>query len=77
MYVQYVLHWSYMARPSSLQSITANDMTLHGKGCGHVSVELHVVVSANVKNNYNNLLALFNCFIALKAKCHPLQVLLG
>ena len=43
-----VLHWSYMARPSSLQSITANDMTLHGRGCGHVSVELHVVVCANV-----------------------------
>ena len=42
------LCWSYVARPASVQDVTASDMAVHRRGCGHVSVELCVVASANV-----------------------------
>ena len=42
------LCWSCMARPTSAQDITASDMAMHGRGCGHTSAELCVVASANV-----------------------------
>ena len=35
-------------RPASMQDITASDIAMHGSGCGHASVELYVVASANV-----------------------------
>ena len=44
----YGLHWSCMTRPASVQDVTASDMAMHGRGCGHINVELHVVASANV-----------------------------
>ena len=34
--------------PLPCKVLTASDMALHGRGCGHVSVELHVVAPANV-----------------------------
>ena len=37
-----------MARPASVQEVTASDMAIHRRGCGQASVELHLVVSANV-----------------------------
>ena len=51
----YGLCWSYVARCTFVQSITTSDMALDGRGCYHASMELHVVVSANVYNSYNNL----------------------
>ena len=35
----YRLFWYCMARLASMQGITA----MHGRGCGHMSAELHVV----------------------------------
>ena len=37
-----------IARPASMQDVTAIDMAIHKTGCGHASIELRVVVSANV-----------------------------
>ena len=37
-----------MARPASMQDVTAIDMATYGIGCDQASVESHVVVSANV-----------------------------
>ena len=39
-----------------MQGITASNVGLHRRGCGRVTVELHIVVSANVKNKYVCLL---------------------
>ena len=39
-----------MVRPSAVQDATASDMVMHRRGCGHVSLKLHVVTSANVYN---------------------------
>ena len=41
--------------PTSIQDVTASNMTMHGRGCGHTSMELRVVASPNASNNYNNL----------------------
>ena len=38
-----------------LPYVTAIDMVIHGRGCGHTSVELHVVASAKVYNSFSNL----------------------
>ena len=58
----YGLHWSCVARPTSVQNITTSNINMHGRGCGHTNMELHVVVSANVSNSYNNLFVqLLNC----------------
>ena len=37
-----------MARPASVQDITAINMAIHRRGCGHESVEKHVVAFANI-----------------------------
>ena len=42
------LCWPWVARPASVQGVTASNMAMHERGCGHVSVELGVVTSANV-----------------------------
>ena len=39
---------SCVAGPASTQNVTAINMAIDGGGWGHVSVELRVVVSANV-----------------------------
>ena len=44
----YGLRWSCLDSPASMQDITVGDIAIHGRGSGHASVELHVVVSANV-----------------------------
>ena len=44
----YGLRWSCMARPASVQDITASDMAMHRRECGYESVELCVATSANV-----------------------------
>ena len=43
----YGLHCSCMARPTFVQGVTASDMALYKRECGHVNVELHFVVFAN------------------------------
>ena len=44
----YELLQSCVARPTFAQDITFINMAIHGRGCGHTSVELCVVASANV-----------------------------
>ena len=42
--------------------LQASDMVTHSRGCGHMSVELCVVTSSNIKNSYNKLfIDLLNC----------------
>ena len=40
-----------MARPASVQDITAIDMSIHRRGCGYTCVELRVVASGTVYSN--------------------------
>ena len=63
----YGLCWSCVARPASVQEVIAIDTAINGRGCGHASVELHVVVSANVKTAV--VICSFNYLIALEGKC--------
>ena len=47
MYMDYVgLSWLDLLPCKTL--LHASDMAMHGSGCGHVCVELHVVASDNV-----------------------------
>ena len=59
-----------MARPASKQDITARDMAIHGRGCGHASMELSVVIYVPMFKTAV-VICLFNCLVALEAKCHP------
>ena len=51
----YGLHFSCVARPTSIQGVTASNMALQGRGCVYANGELRAVASANVQNSYNNL----------------------
>ena len=52
-----------------MQDDTASDITLHGSGCGHASVELHDPVPANLKTMYS-----FNCLIDLEVSVTQVHV---
>ena len=70
MYMDYVsLVWlDHLPYRVLLQEI----ITLHGRGCGRTRVELRVLASANVLNPLKTqYISLFNCLIALEAKCCP------
>ena len=44
----YGLRWSYVAKSAAIQDVTTSDMAMYGRGCCHVSMDLRVVISANV-----------------------------
>ena len=51
-----------MARPISMQDITAIDVAIHWRGCGHTSVELRILASPVFKKAVQ--MCLFNYLIA-------------
>ena len=44
----YGLRWSYVAKSAAIQDVITSDMAMYGRGCGHVSMDLRFVTSANV-----------------------------
>ena len=52
-----------------MQDVTAINMAIHRRRCGHASVELHVLAFAMFKIAVT--ICSFNCLIAPAAKCHP------
>ena len=51
----YGLHWSSVARPTSMQDITTIDMAIHGIRCDQASVEWIIFVTL--------IIVLFTCHV--------------
>ena len=66
----YGLHWSCVARPTSVQDVIASNMAIQGRGFGRMSVKLRVVASAIFKTAV--VICLFNCLIAFDVLFHDL-----